>query len=86
MAPGGLLLAQMLAAELSLEVGANVLDLGCGRGQSSVYLATRYQAQVTSLDLWIGAEERNLRALEAGVGPQVMALQGDVRRGLPIAT
>lgn len=86
MAPGGLLLAQMLATELSVGVGANVLDLGCGRGQSSVYLAKGYQAQVTSLDLWISAEERNIRAIEAGVGPQVMALQGDVRRGLPIAT
>jgi cyclopropane fatty-acyl-phospholipid synthase-like methyltransferase len=86
MAPGGLLLAQMLAEELSLEVGAKVLDLGCGRGQSSIFLATRYRAQVTSVDLWISAEERNHRAVEAGVGPRVTALQGDVRRGLPIAT
>lgn len=86
MAPGGLILAQMLADELSLPVGANILDLGCGRGQSSIYLATRYQAQVTSLDLWISAEERKLRAIEAGVAAQMTTLQGDVRRGLPIAT
>jgi SAM-dependent methyltransferase len=85
MAPGGLILAQSLAEELSLEPGARVLDLGCGRGQSSLYLATRYQAQVTSLDLWISAEERKLRAIEAGVGEGVTTLQGDVRRGLPIA-
>lgn len=85
MAPGGLILAQMLAEELSLEAGAKVLDLGCGRGQSSVYLATRFKAQVTSLDLWISAEERELKALRAGVGQQVTALQGDVRQGLPIA-
>lgn len=86
MAPGGLILAQMLADELSLPVGANILDLGCGRGQSSIYLAKRYQAQVTSLDLWISAEERKLRAIEAGVGALVTTFQGDVRRGLPIAT
>jgi SAM-dependent methyltransferase len=85
MAPGGLLLAQMLADELSLLDGAKVLDLGCGRGQSSVLLASRYRAQVTSLDLWIGTEERERRAMEAGVGAQVTALQGDVRRGLQIA-
>jgi SAM-dependent methyltransferase len=85
MAPGGLILAQMLADELSIEDGANILDLGCGRGQSSIHLAARYQAQVTSLDLWIGVEERQRKAIEAGVGAQVTALQGDVRRGLPIA-
>jgi SAM-dependent methyltransferase len=85
MAPGGLLLAQMLADELSIEDGAKVLDLGCGRGQSSVYLATRHRAQVTSLDMWIGVDERQRRAIGAGVGAQVTALQGDVRRGLPIA-
>jgi SAM-dependent methyltransferase len=84
MAPGGLLLAQMLASELALETGEKVLDLGCGRGQSSVYLASRYEVQVISLDLWIASDERAHRAESAGVAALVTALQGDVCRGLPI--
>lgn len=85
MAPGGLLLAEMLAEQLSLKPGDRVLDIGCGRGQSSVYLASRYQVQVVSVDLWIGAEERQRRAASAGVEGQITALQGDIARGVPIA-
>lgn len=85
MAPGGLILAEMLANKLSLMPGEKVLDLGCGRGQSSVFLASRYAVEVTSLDLWIGAKERRLRAASAGVHEGITFLQGDVRRGLPVA-
>jgi SAM-dependent methyltransferase len=84
MAPGGLLLADTLARGLALNAGDEVLDIGCGRGQSSVFLASRYQVQVTSVDLWIGTEERRSKAAIAGVEAGITALQGDVRRGLPI--
>lgn len=85
MAPGGLLLADMLAEALSLEAGEHVLDLGCGRGQSSVFLASQHRVQVTSLDLWISAEERRQRAAHAGVQERITPLQGDIRRGVPVA-
>lgn len=84
MAPGGLFLAEMLVNQLMLRPGDKVLDLGCGRGQSSVFLASRYGVEVTSVDLWIGAEERRLRAADAGMDDVITVLQGDVRRGLPI--
>lgn len=83
MAPGGLALAQLMAEQLALKRGQRILDLGCGRGQSSVFLARRYGVQVVSVDLWISAGERNRRAVEAGVGSHVVSLQGDIRRGLP---
>ncbi len=54
MAPGGLLLAELMAETLSLKVGQTVLDLGCGRGQTSAFLAARYGVNVVSVDLWIG--------------------------------
>ena len=84
MAPGGLLLAEMLAEELSLKPGDRVLDVGCGRGQSSVFLASRYGVRVVSVDLWIGAQERRRNAARAGVGALVTPLQGDIGRGVPI--
>lgn len=84
MAPGGLLLASTLADALSLRAGERVLDLGCGRGQTSIFLASYYLSQVTSLDLWIGTRERQEKAAAAGVERHITALQGDVRRGLPL--
>lgn len=84
MAPGGLLLAEMLADELSLKGGDRVLDIGCGRGQSSVFLASRYHAQVVSVDLWIDPLERQIRAANAGVEALITPLQGDIGRGVPI--
>lgn len=84
MAPAGLLLAERLAAALQLTPHSNVLDLGCGRGQSSVYLASRHRAQVVSVDLWISAAERQRRAVRAGVGEWVNPLQGNIARGVPI--
>ncbi|MFN0313836.1 MAG: SAM-dependent methyltransferase [Burkholderiales bacterium] len=84
MAPGGLLLAEMLAEQLSLKTGDRVLDAGCGRGLSSVFLASRYKARVVSVDLWIGVQERQRRAAGAGVGDLITPLQGDIGRGVPI--
>lgn len=85
MAPGGLLLADLLASELALGPGDRVLDLGCGRGQSSIYLATRHQVQVVAVDLWIHSEDRRVPSIAAGVDELITHLQGDVARGLPIA-
>lgn len=84
MAPGGLLLAERLADALQLRPGDRVLDLGCGRGQSSVYFAKRFGVDVISLDLWIPASERLAAAALAGVADRVTALQGDIARGVPV--
>jgi protein-L-isoaspartate O-methyltransferase len=82
MAPGGMLLAGMMARHLSPSPGARVLDIGCGRGQTSVMLASELGAHVVSVDLWTSAQERQLLARQAGVGERVLALQGDMTRGL----
>lgn len=83
MAPGGPFLAQLMADRIAPKCGERILDLGCGRGQSSVFLAARYGVQVVSVDLWVPAEERNARAAAAGAGSRVVSLQGDIRLGLP---
>ena len=83
MAPGGLLLATLMADQLSITAGQSILDLGCGRGQSSVFLATQYGAQVVSVDLWVTVEERRWAAAAAGVASRVTSLQGDILRGMP---
>ena len=76
-------MATLMAEQLTLKPGDRVLDLGCGRGQSSVFLASQFGAEVVALDLWVGAAERKRSALQASVGRLVTPLQGDIARGLP---
>lgn len=83
MAPGGLILVDAIGRQLALQPGQSVLDLGCGRGQSSIYLAARYGVSVTSVDLWITADERRRAAAAAGQAHRITPWQGDIRRGLP---
>jgi len=83
MAPGGLLLAQMMAEKMSLKAGQTVLDLGCGRGQTSAFLASNFGVKAVSVDLWIGNEERSKKAEQFGVESLITSLQGDITRGLP---
>ena len=61
-----------------------VLDLGSGRGASSVLLAREHDVGVWSVDLWFPARERQRRAEGAGVGGRVHALRADAR-SLPFA-
>lgn len=83
MAPGGLLLASIVAEGLALRAGMRVLDLGCGRGQSSAFLASTFHVDVVSIDLWIRAEERRHAAESAGLASRIRCLEGDITRGLP---
>ena len=48
-----------------LPAGARILDLGCGRAITSMFLAVELGAQVWAADLWIGATE-NLARIRAG--------------------
>ena len=54
-----------------------VLDLVCGRGLTSMYLAMAWGVQVFALDLWISAGETYARFLEAGLGDAIIPLHGD---------
>lgn len=66
MAPGGLLLINYMVKAINIVEGSYTLDLGCGRGQSSVFLAKKYKAKVVSVDAWIDTETRNHLAKEHG--------------------
>ncbi|ADB30287.1 Methyltransferase type 11 [Kribbella flavida DSM 17836] len=53
MGPHPLWLLEDLARDLDLRPGMRVLDLGSGKGVTSVFLAKEYGAQVWAADLWI---------------------------------
>ena len=77
-------LAEWLTEAVPLEPGMRVLDLGCGRGLSSVFLAREFGVSVWAADLWFDPTETHRRATDAGVGDRVFPLRADAR-ALPFA-
>lgn len=77
-------LTEWLTDGLPLRPGMRVLDLGCGRGASSVFLHKEYGVQVWATDLWFGVDERAERFHDAGVDDAVFAIHADAR-ALPFA-
>src|SRR6516225_6500139 len=77
-------LAEWLAEALDLKPGMRVLDLGCGRAASSIFLHREFGAQVWATDLWFSASENLRRVLDAGAGNSVFPLRADAR-SLPFA-
>ena len=54
-------LNRMMAQEASIETGSHILDLGCGNGNTSIWLAQQWGCQVTGIDL-SGVRIDNARA------------------------
>lgn len=77
MGPNAWLIAEELTENLSLKRGMKVLDLGCGRGISSVFLAKKYDVKVFAVDLWISAADNYERFKQTGVSDLVIPLQVD---------
>ena len=61
-----------------------VLDLGCGRAISSIFLRREFGVQVWATDLWFSASENLQRIRDAGVEDGVFPLHADAR-SLPFA-
>ena len=77
-------LTEWLAEALDLRPGMRLLDLGCGRGASSIFLRREFGVQVWATDLWTSATENLQRIRDAGVEDGVFPLHADAR-SLPFA-
>lgn len=77
-------LAEWLASALDIQSGMNVLDLGCGRASSSIFLAREFDATVWATDLWFSPSENLQRIRDAGVEQRVYPIHSDAR-ALPFA-
>lgn len=70
---------ESLTEKIKLKPGMRVLDLGCGKAISSVFLATEFKVQVWAVDEAIPATENLARIEEAHVADKVFPLQADAR-------
>jgi len=57
MGPNALWLTEWLTEKMNLQPGMRVLDMGCGRGLSSVFLVREFGVRVWAADLWIHPNE-----------------------------
>jgi ubiquinone/menaquinone biosynthesis C-methylase UbiE len=78
-------LTEWLTQSLEVRRGMRVLDLGCGRAMSSIFLRREYDVQVWATDLWISPGENLQRILDAGVEDAVFPMHCDAR-SLPFAS
>ena len=78
-------MTEWLTTALDLRPGMRVLDLGCGRASSSIFLRREFGVQVWATDLWFSASENIQRIRDAGVEDGVFPIHSDAR-SLPFAT
>lgn len=77
-------LTEWLCRDMRLAPGMRVLDLGCGKGLSSIFLAREYDVQVWATDLWVDPTDNQRRIADAGLDGKVFPLRCDAR-ALPYA-
>ena len=84
MGPNVLWLTESLSQAMDLEPGMRVLDMGCGKAISSIFLAKEFDLEVWATDLWIKASENLERIRAAGLEDQVFPVHAEAH-DLPYA-
>jgi SAM-dependent methyltransferase len=84
MGPNVLWLTEWLCEKMELRPGMRVLDMGCGKALSSIFMAKEYNVKVWANDLWIPATENWQRIQEAGMENQVFPIHAEAH-ALPYA-
>ncbi len=84
MGPNALWLTEALTTVMPLEAGERVLDMGCGRAMSSVFLAKEFGVTVWANDLWIQATQNFETVRAAGVDGRVFPIHAEAH-ALPYA-
>ena len=77
-------LTEWLTSALDLQPGLRVLDLGCGRAVSSIFLRREFGVQVWATDLWYSVDENMQRIRDAGMQDGIFAIHANAR-SLPFA-
>jgi len=84
MGPNCVSIVEELVRDVKLQPGARVLDLGCGTGLTSVFLAREFGVQVFATDLWIDATENYARFRRLGLDGAIVPMHAEAH-ALPYA-
>lgn len=84
MGPNSMIILENLLEDVTLTSNMRVLDLGCGNGLTSIFLAKEYGVQVFAVDLWISASENYKRFRKMGLENQIIPIHADATQ-LPFA-
>jgi cyclopropane fatty-acyl-phospholipid synthase-like methyltransferase len=84
MGPNALWLAEWVCELMDLKPGMRVLDMGCGKALSSIFLAREFDVEVWANDLWIKASENWERIRAAGLEKRVFPIHAEAHE-LPYA-
>ena len=84
MGPNALWLMEWLTEAVPLQPESRVLDMGCGRGITSVFLAEQFGVKVVANDLWIKPGDNWERFVEAGCADSIIPIHAEAH-ALPYA-
>jgi cyclopropane fatty-acyl-phospholipid synthase-like methyltransferase len=84
MGPNVVWLTESLGQVMGFQPGMRVLDMGCGRAISSIFMAKEFDLQVWATDLWIEATPNWGRVFAAGMERQVFPIHAEAH-ALPFA-
>jgi len=84
MGPNSMKILEELMKDVTLTKGMRVLDLGCGCGLTSIFLAKEYGVKVYAVDLWITATENHKRFKIMGLDDSIIPIHAEANQ-LPFA-
>lgn len=84
MGPNCLRMLEETLKDIEMKGDMKILDLGCGKALTSIYLAKTYHVKVFATDLWIAPGDNMKRIKECGVEDFVFPIKAEAR-SLPYA-
>ncbi len=84
MGPNAVWLTEWLCEAMALKPGMRVLDMGCGKAMSSIFLAREFGVRVWANDLWVDAADNWRRVCEAGMEDLICPIHAEAH-ALPYA-
>jgi len=84
MGPNSIWLMEWLTEKIEIKEDIKVLDLGCGRAMSSIFLAKEFGATIYAADLWIDVSENQKRIAQYGLEDKIVPIKAEAH-SLPFA-
>ena len=82
---GGLFLLSQMIKQMNFKKGDVVLDLGCGLGPASIFLAKHFEITIITVDLWHSPESLIDRMQKHKLLGKIIPLQLDITEVIPFA-